>query len=115
MSVVIEANRQQNLSAVPYSLEDGQAPHIRTLGPKFNEHFLKDEQGSFDLWIDILSPALLPSIKNQVASRHPALGPGRAVSWAWRRNLYLHQRMTGSNTEMIEMARTCFMMCAIYF
>jgi hypothetical protein len=90
MSAVIEANRQQNPSAVPYPLEDGQAAHITSLGPRFNAHFLKDKQGALDIWIDILFPALLPSIKNQVASAHPAPGPGRTVCRAWRQNLYLH-------------------------
>lgn len=107
MSAVIEANRQ-NPSAVPYLLEGGQALHITTLGPKFNAHFLKDKQGSLDIWIDILCPTLLPSIKNQVASVHPAPGPGRTLSRAWIQNLYLHRCMTGSNTEVIETARDVF-------
>ena len=108
MSAVIEANRQRNPSAVPYLLEDSQAPHITTYGPKFNAHFLKDKQGSLDIWIDILCPALLPSIKNQDSLAHPAPGPGRSVFRAWKQSLYLHQCMTGSNTEVIDTVRDVF-------
>jgi hypothetical protein len=108
MSAVIEANRQQNPSAVPYVLEDGQAPHITALGPEFNAHFLKDKQGSLDIWSHILCPALLPSIKNQVASAHPAPDPDMTLSRAWEQNIYLHQYMTGSNPEVIKTARDVF-------
>ena len=91
-----------------YPLEDDQAPHIEKLRAKFNAHFLRDQQGGLDIWINIVSHELLPPLQNQFASEYPAHGPRRAICRAWRQNLYLRRVMTSSDVKAVEAAVDVF-------
>ena len=95
---------QTAFSDEAYPVDDGQAPHIQKLSAKFNAHFLRDQQGGLDIWIDILSHELLPSLQNEIASE---FGPGRTIYRAWRQNLYLRQ-VTSLNLKAVEAAVNVF-------